>query len=53
MNAAQEWLLEAKDLKPINGDDEEFRALDGVDFQIKHGKLMAITRPCDSGKSAF
>ena len=48
----EETLLEFRNVTKIYGEGEgEVRALDGVDFRIRHGEFVAIMGPSGSGKS--
>ena len=48
-----EPLIETRDLCRIYGDGEEIRALDGVNFKVAHGELVAVMGPSGSGKSTL
>lgn len=50
-----EYILQAKNLTKIYGlhTENEFEALHGIDFQVKHGEFICIMGPSGSGKSTF
>ena len=54
MNTEQEYIIQCDNLVKIYKTDEtEVMALQGLDFQVRYGELMAIIGNSGSGKSTF